>query len=155
MINSGLDPTDLKEVLDTETAEHPSVAHAREMQDIKTEMQELRSLLSQERVIKDDPLPSAPPADEVARELLALARQKSKERVQGTLDQVRGIFESKVTPEPTSEISPVDIGRALHDELQKAKQESLAEFRTLLDHARGNKRKSSDVQEMLKKVFKR
>jgi hypothetical protein len=155
MINSGLDPTDLKEILDAETAEHPSVAQARELEGLKTEMQELRSLLSQERVIKGDPLPPAPPADEVARELLALARQKSEERVQGALGKVKEVFESKITPEPTQEIAPADIGRALHDELQKAKQESLAEVRALIDHARGKKRKSSDVQEMLKKALKR
>jgi hypothetical protein len=162
MMNSGLDPTDLRGVVESETENHPSTAIQRELAETRRELAEIKELLvngNTEREDKGDPLPPAPPAEDVAREIVAVMRQKAEEKAQHKLDSITKRLSEKVeTRQPSQEPTPGDIGRVLRDELRKARQANLTEVREVVKKAGGTGKRTSqadEIRDLIKRALKR
>jgi hypothetical protein len=161
MVNSGLDPTDMREVIEAETAEHPMVALKRELAETKSDLATIKELLdggTLKRVDEGDPLPPAPPAEDVAREIIAAMRQKAEEKAKHKLGQITKHLTDEVDPKPESGPTPGDIGRVLREELKKARASNLAEIRGLVSKAGGTGTRTSqadEIRDLVKRALKR
>jgi hypothetical protein len=163
MVNSGLDPTDMRQVIETETAEHPMVALKRELDENRVALAEIKELLDNgtlKREPEGDPLPPAPPAEDVARELLTAMRQKADEKAQNRLGELTARISSLTedVSQPEKEMSPGDVGRFLKAELLKVRDANLSEIRSLVKQAGGTGTRTSqadEIRDMIRRALKR